>query len=217
MVEQRASTGREGEAPAELIGGWLALDFVNTMHDLRRSEDRDDLGSYGDLVSWALVAELITEEPAERMMSQARERPVAAEQALRKAKVYRETIYSIFAATAHGGSPDGDDLGRLNRALQESHAHAKLVAQPAGFDWEWVMDDGELDGMLWPIIGSAGDLLVSEELARTRQCDADDCTWLFIDNSKNLSRHWCRMAGCGNRAKARRHYARMQGTGQAHD
>ncbi len=42
--------------------------------------------------------------------------------------------------------------------------------------------------------------------ARTRICP--NCSWLFVDHSKNRSRLWCDMAVCGNRAKAKAHYKR---------
>jgi len=53
--------------------------------------------------------------------------------------------------------------------------------------------------------------LTSEELDRVREC-ADDrgCGYLFMDTSRNRSRKWCDMRGCGNRAKAQRHYRRTQ-------
>lgn len=38
---------------------------------------------------------------------------------------------------------------------------------------------------------------------RVKLCPAHDCRWAFYDRSKNRSRTWCSMAGCGNRAKAR--------------
>ena len=214
IADQRASADADSDSPAELVGCWLALDFANTVHDYRIPEDRDDLGSYADLVAWSLRTELIDEAAAEKLVNRARREPEAAAEVLRAAKDYRQTIYDVFAATALDKSPAAEDLGRLNRALQDAKAHAQLVEQPAGFDWEWIADGEELDGMLWPIIGSAGDLLVSGELAQARECSGDDCTWLFIDSSKNHSRRWCRMAACGNRAKARRHYSRKQGAGQ---
>ncbi|TQS41159.1 CGNR zinc finger domain-containing protein [Cryptosporangium phraense] len=37
---------------------------------------------------------------------------------------------------------------------------------------------------------------------RVKACRGDDCRWVFIDGSRNGSRRWCAMAGCGNRAKA---------------
>lgn len=39
-----------------------------------------------------------------------------------------------------------------------------------------------------------------------RQCRHPDCVLHFFDPTGR--RRWCSMAGCGNRAKARRHYAR---------
>ena len=38
-----------------------------------------------------------------------------------------------------------------------------------------------------------------------RECDGDTCGWLFLDTTRNHSRRWCDMRGCGNRAKVRRH------------
>ncbi|GGP54825.1 CGNR zinc finger domain-containing protein [Saccharothrix coeruleofusca] len=43
---------------------------------------------------------------------------------------------------------------------------------------------------------------------RVRACANPACVLHFFDVSKNGSRRWCSMAGCGNRAKANRHYAR---------
>jgi predicted RNA-binding Zn ribbon-like protein len=37
---------------------------------------------------------------------------------------------------------------------------------------------------------------------RLKACRGDDCRWVFIDSSRNASRRWCDMAGCGNRAKS---------------
>jgi predicted RNA-binding Zn ribbon-like protein len=35
-------------------------------------------------------------------------------------------------------------------------------------------------------------------------CAAQDCSWVFLDTSKNKKRRWCDMSDCGNREKARR-------------
>jgi predicted RNA-binding Zn ribbon-like protein len=37
---------------------------------------------------------------------------------------------------------------------------------------------------------------------RFKACRGEDCRWVFIDHSRNTSRRWCDMAGCGNRAKS---------------
>ncbi|MEO6889729.1 MAG: CGNR zinc finger domain-containing protein, partial [Ktedonobacteraceae bacterium] len=57
---------------------------------------------------------------------------------------------------------------------------------------------------------SAVELLTSEEVKRVKECPARDCGWLFLDMSKNGSRQWCSMEGCGSRAKMRRQYARKR-------
>ena len=36
---------------------------------------------------------------------------------------------------------------------------------------------------------------------RLKACHALDCGWVFLDASRNLSRRWCDMGDCGNRAK----------------
>ncbi|WEH39224.1 CGNR zinc finger domain-containing protein [Streptomyces sp. NBC_01218] len=50
--------------------------------------------------------------------------------------------------------------------------------------------------------------LVAERPDRIRPCANEACVLHFYDVSKNGTRRWCSMAGCGNRAKAQRHYAR---------
>jgi predicted RNA-binding Zn ribbon-like protein len=44
--------------------------------------------------------------------------------------------------------------------------------------------------------------------ARLKACPAEDCHWAFYDASRNRSRTWCSMQGCGNRAKARAYRSR---------
>jgi predicted RNA-binding Zn ribbon-like protein len=53
---------------------------------------------------------------------------------------------------------------------------------------------------------SALSLLRGDTIARLRICP--NCSWLFIDKSRNSSRLWCDMAVCGNRQKANRYYRR---------
>jgi predicted RNA-binding Zn ribbon-like protein len=38
---------------------------------------------------------------------------------------------------------------------------------------------------------------------RLKVCASPDCRWAFLDTTRNRSRRWCDMAGCGNRAKSR--------------
>ncbi len=96
--------------------------------------------------------------------------------------------------------------------LAEALARLRLELTSDGARWVLRHDSAALDSPLWSIARSAADLLTSDELARVRECDGLDCTWLFLDCSRSRSRRWCSMASCGNRAKARRHYHRRKGT-----
>jgi predicted RNA-binding Zn ribbon-like protein len=121
----------------------------------------------------------------------------------------RDAIFRIFAASALERAPERDHLMTLNSVLAEALKHARVVRSPEGFVWSWAEEDS-LDQLLWPVARSAADLLTSDELTRTRECGGPACTWLFMDTSKNRSRRWCAMKGCGNRAKSRRHYERKR-------
>jgi len=49
-------------------------------------------------------------------------------------------------------------------------------------------------------------VLQTADLSRVRRCPPSEggCGWLFLDQSRNGSRRWCRMADCGTAAKSRR-------------
>jgi predicted RNA-binding Zn ribbon-like protein len=76
---------------------------------------------------------------------------------------------------------------------------AAISGAPAIFDFEGI------DQIVGAIAWAALDLFRGDELSRLKQCPPDDCQWLFIDRTKNLSRRWCDMATCGNRAKKHAH------------
>jgi predicted RNA-binding Zn ribbon-like protein len=199
------------EATFELVGGKLSLDFVNTFDGSRDTGNgREKLTSYADLVSWSRQAGVITDGEAKGLLREAARRPREAAEVLEQAIALRESIYRIFRAVIRGRSPDKADLAALNAALSRALAQSQVVRQGEGFVWDWSRDDDAMDRLLWPVVRSAAELLTSEELTRARECGGDECTWLFMDTSKNRSRRWCDMKGCGNRAKSRRHYERRK-------
>ena len=89
--------------------------------------------------------------------------------------------------------------------VAEGDGAAEGEAEGYAFIWPGTDD---LARPLWPLALSAGDLLTSADRERVKECAADNCSWLFLDMSRNRSRRWCDMAVCGNRAKARRFRAR---------
>jgi predicted RNA-binding Zn ribbon-like protein len=201
----------------ELTGGALCCDFANTVDSRRAPKWRvDHLAGYTALASWARQSGVVSARKASELTRAANRQSDAAGRVFRKAVELRETIYRVFSAIAGGSCPSELDLLLLGSYAQEAFSHMHLIAGGSGF--EWSLDQPSRDSLmtlLWPIAKSAIDLLLSGDLAKVRECAADNCGWLFMDRSRNQSRRWCDMKICGNREKVRRHRRVASGT-QAH-
>jgi len=206
-----AAVGPSSENPPfELSGGALCLDFANTWGD-RARPDADRLLDYGELLRFALDAGLLRAPEASALAARAARRSGEADEALRRARDLRDAIARLFAAHARDREPGPADLDRLNDELARGLSRLRVAPGADGYVWSWADAPEALDRFLPPIARSAAELLTSRELARVRECDGVDCTWLFLDASRSRSRRWCSMSSCGNRAKARRHYRRNRG------
>lgn len=201
----------QGITSIGLRGGWLALDFANTVHNFSARRLRDEVVDYAALVTWSERTGVVSPDEARRLREAAQKHPRKAAGVLADARDLRKDIYEAFVAIAKGRPPRAAVLRRLEREWAKTLAHASLVAGPDGVEWSWGTGAAvAMDRMLWPITGSAIELLTSPDSARVRQCNAHDCTWLFLDKTKNKSRRWCDMESCGNREKARRHYSKTR-------
>jgi predicted RNA-binding Zn ribbon-like protein len=195
----------------QFTGGRLCLDFANTLSE-GRAHPIERLTAYEDLIAWARQASVLNDGDARRLLRKAHQHPKHATKALAEAIALRESLYRIFSSAVDGSAPLGTDLETLNTALSRALDHLRVAPRAKGFTWEWDAGDA-LDRMLWPVVRSAADLLVSDDVRRVRRCGGENCDWLFLDTSRNHSRRWCSMRDCGNRAKARRFYARKKAGG----
>lgn len=191
----------------DLSGGRLCLDFTNTVSG-SRARPTERLRSYDDLVSWGRQAGAVSDSAAAQLAHVSQHRPRDAAKSLEEAARLREVLFRIFSATAALRAADPADLETLNAALSACLGRQRLLRTAEGFAWGWADDADALDRIVWPVLRSAADLLTSPELRRVRHCAGADCDWLFMDMSRNRTRRWCDMKGCGNRAKARRYYER---------
>ncbi len=164
----------------ELVGGHVVLDLLNT-------------------VSWRLDPSRWVDRIAEPSAREVWLRAVGLGPAESgELEVLRETVYRVLQPLALGEESDG--VGELRDLLVAAVSRARIV-QLNPLRWEG--DDAVTELAL-----AAWRLLEDEDLRRLRQCQDDDCGWLFLDRSKNGSRRWCSSADCGNRARAKRHYRR---------
>jgi predicted RNA-binding Zn ribbon-like protein len=193
----------------ELSGGRLCLDLANTLDERPGPAPRERLRRYDDLVAWGEQAGLLSAALARRLRAEAERRPQAAAATVHRAHELREALFQAFSALAAGRAAPSQALAVLNRALPRALGRLRLGREGAGFRWAW--DEGAgLDRMLWPVVRSAAELLVSPDRERVRECAAETCSWLFLDESRNRSRRWCDMTVCGNRDKVRRFYTRRR-------
>ena len=193
------------------LGGWLCLDFTNTVDTRHGKNPHEYLTSYADLVTWGYSVDILMESELRILLQAATQHPAIAALVFQRALTLREALYHIFSASKDDRTPTNEDLEVLNVILSEGMAQARLLATDQGFAWTWNKTAPPLDFVLWSVARSAAELLTSTNRKHIKECPGDDgCGWLFVDTSRNHKRRWCDMEGCGNRAKARRHYERIR-------
>jgi predicted RNA-binding Zn ribbon-like protein len=190
----------------ELLGGALCLDFANTIHEYGAVDPREELQNFQDLISFEQQAGAITEKEAATFSSRASNSPQMANKTLAAAKEFRRSLYRTFSAIAKGKDPSSSDLAYLNQQIPRVLQNLQIQKKAHDVVWSWKKDHISLDPVLWPIVRSTVELLTSHQRALVRECEGEDCTWLFLDHSKNRTRRWCDMDICGNRAKWHRYY-----------
>ena len=167
---------------------------------------RERLESYAGLLVWAHRTGALPQLDEMRLSELARHLPAEARLALDQVRGVRELLYRIFRATLTASSPSTIDLRAMNELLAE--AGCGRVLEPDGSRLAWrALPPERLDGVLWPVIMDAADLLVSEAMQSLKQCG--ECDWLFVDESRNGRRRWCKKA-CGDRVKSRRYSSRRR-------
>lgn len=193
----------------------MAIDFVNTVSGKRLVAPIERFSDFGDVLAWAEQIGVASAARAKALRRAAREHPQKAEVAFVRAKKLREALFRIFSSVGRRERPTADDLELFNRELADALSHLRIAEGTEGFAWSFD-DEDELVSVLWPVARSAADVLMKDDPARVRMCEAPDgCGWLFYDETRNGTRRWCSMKDCGNRAKARRHYAKSKGADDA--
>ena len=195
--------------PHRFTGGILALDTANTVvlrNDPERSFDRFDdpaeIARFAEAASGFRAAELGGRrlkapepddiKPAVISMREATDRLFR--HAVSKGAIPTDLLPDFLTACANGLSGSTAEIGVAGRPFGDP-------ATPIAFEAALAV--------------SALSLLRDDIVARLRICP--NCSWLFVDRSRNSSRLWCDMAVCGNRQKANRYYRRRTAAREATD
>lgn len=116
--------------------------------------------------------------------------------------------------TCHLDSGDDAQVAAgVNALLRDAQALPQLVRHD---HWSWHLhatspEQSLATRMAVEAAMALVDVVRSDELERLRVCDADDCSDVLVDLSKNRSRRYCD-AGCGNRVNVAAYRARRAAT-----
>lgn len=184
--------------PRPLVGEPLAIDLLNTVW-VDGGQRHDLLSSLDGLSIWL------------------RSPPVAAALGEQTAPATKESLHHLHEArVALRGlitrSPQNspDSRAALNAVLSRGALRRNLKS--VGPTDQVQLDDPSW-GPAWTAAASYLDLHATRQ--RILRCANPQCVLYFYDATKNKSRRWCSMSGCGNRAKAQRHYQHITKRGIA--
>jgi predicted RNA-binding Zn ribbon-like protein len=172
-------------APGELE---LVRAFVNTLDVEGRV---DELAGPEELAAWLRRHGLMRGSTATRAD-------------LVNTRRVREALRALMLAN-NGVSVRKEAAVTLDRAARRAGISVRFGAsgtarlQPAA---------AGVDGALGRLLAIVAAAMADGTWSRLKACRANDCRWAFYDRARNRSRHWCSMAVCGNRTKARAYRAR---------
>lgn len=193
--------------PHRFTGGILALDTANTVvlrNDPQKSFDRFDDPAEITRFAEAASGFRATELGGRRLRAPEPGEIKPTVISIREAtdRLFRHAVANGALATSH--LPDF--LTACAGGLSRSATEIGTPGQPFGDPQTPIAFEAAL-------AVSALSLLQGETVARLRICP--NCSWLFVDRSRNASRLWCDMAVCGNRQKANRYYRRRTAAREA--
>jgi len=170
------------EAPGELA---LVRDFINTL-DL--DSGTDALGDPEALAAWL----------GERGLGEAH--APADHEDVQRAVAFREALREL--ALSNNDARPVEPAAAVTLDAAASRAGLRLRIQPDG-TVKLEAGAAGVDGALGRLLVAVYRAMEAGTWSRLKACRNDTCRWAFFDHSRNRSGHWCTMAVCGNREKAR--------------
>lgn len=186
------------------IGGSPVLDFLNTVAGTGKTRKLELLSGWDRVVTWAKFAKLISLD--ERRILLRLSSKAGSETKLLELIAVREWLHGTLSSFARTRSLKSGGLRELGREVSEAFGISELKQDGERLAWEVTVEDHGLQVIRLRVLIALGNLLVSDEISRLRECGR--CSWLFLDHGRGRGRRWCRMDACGNRAKARKYRER---------
>lgn len=191
----------------QLVGGRLCLDFVNTTGRRSTAKPRERLNTYHDALTWSRRVRIIDATTHRLLNRRATAHAAEAAAALRALRETRELCYRLLRAAIEHKPPPDRLVSAMNRLWHELERRRALVFDGRTYTLRLRPATTWFDALIWPVVSSLVDLVTSPDITRVKRCG--ECDWLFLDQSKNGSRTWCKKE-CGDRVRARRHYQHVR-------
>jgi predicted RNA-binding Zn ribbon-like protein len=166
-----------------MLAGRPALDFCNT-----RLGGKELLGRPADLEQWLIEAGLAVK------------RPIISPAELGDARRLRDGLRPALLGADRRG------VARIAEGWLDG-APGHLCVEEETLRPRFAPGATSCRCLLVAAVLDALDLM-RESPDRVRECADPSCPVLFVDTSRNRSRRWCSMEGCGARAKAATYYRR---------
>jgi predicted RNA-binding Zn ribbon-like protein len=190
-----------------LVGGRLALNFVNSLH-------LSESSNLGDFIGFLQVAGVVSAERGAHLLNLPQTDQRTAETLVSRVGRLGAALRQAFSAIARKEKIAREWVAPINEILRITEGHDELVLENGEWRLEFMAREDGMDWLLAAIARSAAEILVEGPAARLRVCANPGCGLFFSDMSRTRRRRWCSMARCGNRHKvaafARRHDARRR-------
>ena len=126
-------------------------------------------------------------------------------------RALRALLRRMFEAAASGQPVTDAQLEELNAFLALAPVMRQVRRSGSGVHLETVLLHEGWTAVASQIAASWVEVLERIPTVRLKVCANPDCHWVFLDQSHNLSRCWCRQWACGNLMKVRQFRARARG------
>lgn len=193
----------------------LWLEFLNTDAGPPDADGRRDdvLVDFARWVAWLEAAGGLETDRARTLIRRAEQQPAGATAALVDARRLRAALRQLAERAGAAPTPEAaraieGAVAEVNRVLARSAGTRRLEVADGGVRAVFVPGGDAFAALLLPVAESAAAALTAEGTDRVKRCAGRGCSRVFLDATRNGTRRWCAMAGCGNREKQRRHRGR---------
>lgn len=125
-------------------------------------------------------------------------------------RALRTLLRQMLEVTATGQPVTDAQIEELNTFLALTPVMRQVQRSGKGVCMQTIVLHEGWTSVVSQIAASWVDVLERIAPERLKVCANPDCHWVFIDQSHNLSRCWCRQWACGNLMKVRQFRVRAR-------